>query len=150
MKKTLMALFMSAVIFSSCNGGETLDIDAQKAAETIADGIGVTNDQLMEAPAEVINEWYTFDDMVVDFTVYVSATGGTANEIAVVKSKDVKTAEEALIRRVENLKTRFKDYVPAEMVKLDNPVIVTKGDVAVMVIADDTAKAEKLIGEIFK
>ena len=141
---------MSAVIFSGCNGGAALDIDARKAAEAIAEGIGVTNDQLFLAPAEVIDEWYTFDDKVTGFAVYVSATGATANEVAVVKSQDVKTAEEALIRRVENLKARFKDYVPAEMLKLDNPVIITKGDVAVMVIADDAAKAEKLIAEALK
>jgi len=150
MKRILTALLMAAVLFSGCAGGAALDIDAGKAAETIANGIGVTNDELIKAPKEVIDEWYTFDDKVVDFTVYVSATGGTANEIAVVKSGDVKTAQAALERRVENLKTRFKDYVPAEMAKLNSPVIITKGDVAVMVIADDTKKAEKLIDEVLK
>jgi len=150
MKKILTALLALIMLAGCSGGGAALDIDTRRAAKTIADGIGVTNDQLMEAPKEVIDEWYTFDDKVTDFTVYVSATGGTANEIAVVKSTDASTAEASLERRVENLKTRFQDYVPAEMVKLESPVIVTKDGVAVMVLADDTAKAEKLINEVLR
>lgn len=150
MKKILTILLLILIAFSGCGGGGTVNVVPEEAAKTLAGGIKIPNDQLMEAPKEVIDEWYSFDEKVTAFTVYVSATGGTANEIAVVKSADIKTAEAALLKRVEDLKTRFKDYVPAEMAKLENPVVASKGDVAVLVLADDAASAQKMIDEILK
>lgn len=63
-------------------------------------------------------------------------TGGAlADEVSVWRVKDEKDAEtvkEAAETRVENQKVSFKDYVPAEMPKLEKAVITVNGDTVIL------------------
>ena len=78
---------------------------------------------------------------------YISS-GATAEEIAVFEAADKAAADrlyKAAQERVENQKTAFEDYVPAEMTKLGNPVLVKKGSFVVLCVADDAAAAKKIV-----
>ena len=44
----------------------------------------------------------------------------------------------------------FENYVPGEMTKINNPVLVTKGTTVVLVLADDTASVSDQINELLK
>ncbi len=107
-------------------------------------------DTLVEAEKNVAGEWYTLDESVTDFAIYISGSGATAEEIAVIKTGDIKTAEEAVRERVADLEFRFKDYIPAEMQKIQNPVIVAEGDVVVLILSDDSDAAQKAAEALFK
>lgn len=147
--KRLLILFMAAVLLSGCGGGAKTDIVPATAAETILSGVEF-RDALVEAQGDVAKEWYSFDSNVSDFAVYISGSGATAEEVAVIKSSDVKTAKATVEKRVDDLKFRFKDYVPAEMTKLGDPVIATKGDIVILVLADDSDNAQKVVDSIIK
>lgn len=147
--KRFIVVFMAAILLVGCSGGTQTDIEPAKAAETILNGVSF-RDELIEAEGDVAREWYSLDDKVKDFAIYVSGSGATAEEIAVIKSDDVKTAKATIEKRVADLEFRFKDYMPAEMTKINNPVIVTKGDLAVLVLCDDAEAARKVVDGLFK
>ena len=76
-------------------------------------------------------------------------TGGAlADEVSVWRVKDEKDAEtvkEAAETRVENQKVSFKDYVPAEMPKLEKAVITVNGDTVILCVSSDPDKAKEVI-----
>lgn len=152
MNRVLAVILLMILVLAGCSAGsgESVNIIPAEAAQTILNGVTISNDTLIEAPDEVVKEWYNLDDKVSDFKVYVSGTQGTASEIAVIKSSDIKTAQAAVEKRIDDLKFRFESYVPAEMPKLNGPVIVAKGDVVIMVLSNDSAKAKEVVDELFK
>ena len=74
--------------------------------------------------------------------------GSTAEEIAVFEAKSesyAKTIETKLApKRIENKKKDYENYMPAEMTKLKSPVIVRKGNVVAVCIADSVSEEEIL------
>lgn len=147
--KRLILLFLTAVLLTGCGGGTKTDIVPADAAKTIIDEVEF-RDTLVEAQGDVAKEWYALDDKVSEFAIYISGSGASAEEIAVIKSGDVKTARATIEKRVDDLKFRFKDYVPAEMTKLNDPVIQSKGDVVILVLANDSDNAQKVVDSILK
>jgi hypothetical protein len=61
-----------------------------------------------------------------------------------VKEKDI---ESALKTRIENQKTAFKDYVPAEMDKLNDPVLVVDSNYVFLCLTNNNSKAKEVIGK---
>ncbi|MBR2274733.1 MAG: DUF4358 domain-containing protein, partial [Lachnospiraceae bacterium] len=61
---------------------------------------------------------------------------------------DAKKAEEALKQRVEEQKEAFEDYVPKELTKLSEAVIVTKGTVVVLSVSDSPSEAKTILEEL--
>lgn len=77
----------------------------------------------------------------------------TAEEIAVFQASSsdaVENIKKAIDTRLEDLKLAFENYVPGEMTKINNPVLVTKGTTVVLVLADDTASVSDQINELLK
>ena len=50
-------------------------------------------------------------------------------------------------KRVEEQKTAFENYQPAEMKKLQDPLIKKQGVMVVLCVSDDTPAAEKAVKE---
>ena len=75
-----------------------------------------------------------------------------AEEIAVLKCKnadDVAQLEKILDERLDHLKTSFENYQPMELTKINNPVRVTKGNIAVLVLTDDP-NAQQTVEQLLK
>lgn len=149
MKRLLILFVTAAVLFAGCSNRGKTDIVPADAAEKILSEVDFL-DTLIEAQGDVAKEWYALDDKVSDFAIYVSGSGATAEEIAVIKSSDIETAKATVEKRLDDLKFRFKDYVPAEMTKLNDPVLASGGDVVILVLADDSDKAHKVVESILK
>ena len=78
---------------------------------------------------------------------YVS-TGATAEEIAVFSCTDDSAAqrvESALKQRVDSQKQSYVDYVPKEMTKLNDAVLIRRGNLVALCISNDSAAAKRLI-----
>lgn len=152
-KKLSALLLVAAVLFTGCQGrGTQVDLVPKDAAQTLLEEV-TFRDNLMIAEGDVANTYYNLNDTIADHAIYVSGSGATAEEIAVLKVKDkanLKAAQAIVEKRVENLKIQFEDYVPGEMVKLKNPVIVAKGDTVILVLADDSGQAATAVDSLFK
>ena len=139
---------------TACGGS---DSQPQKSAAEIADAIYSTQtfqDTLNAIDADMLGDYYRIDAAdLTDSKVYVSGSFSTAEEIAVFQASSsdaVETIKKAIDTRLEDLKLAFENYVPGEMTKINDPVLITKGTTVVLVLADDTAAVSDQVNELLK
>jgi hypothetical protein len=155
---------VSSVAMTSCgdSGDETADSGSATAVQGEATAKGAAEtadtlkseikfvDELNEISAEMVEKFYGISsDKYTDGKVYVGSGGATAEEIACFEAVDESAAAEiksACEARIESQIKQFEDYVPAELDKLNDPVLVTNGNFVYMCISDDNAKAKEIIG----
>ena len=124
--------------------------DTEKIGNRILKKIKFKDTLLKVADSMVISA-YKIDPAKISSAALYLGGGATAEEIAVFEAKDEKSAKELenilAKERIERKKLDFKNYIPAEMTKLNSPVIVRKGKVVVICIADkaDAKEIEKMI-----
>lgn len=143
------AALLSLSLMAGCSqaGGKitapTEDI-AQKLQESLS-----FEYPLNQLPEEAANRLYKLEgDLIEEQSVYVGTGGALADEVSVWRVKDEKDAEtvkEAAETRVENQKVSFKDYVSAEMPKLEKAVITVNGDTVILCVSSDPDKAKEVI-----
>lgn len=147
---SFLATACCAAVFLTGCGGQTAD--AGKIADDLKASL-TFQDEMMEIEKEVLANYYRVSDEDIEaFKVYKSATGATAEEIAVFTAASGKldTVKEAVEMRVEDLGISFEDYVPEEMVKINNAVVVTSGNTVALVVADDSAAAKSKLDSLLK
>jgi len=128
------------------------EISPAEAAAAIVEQVGF-EDALLPAEGDVAKGYYMLDDTVADYAVYVSGSGGSAAEVAVLRAAseaDAAHAEEIVRDRLESLKESFRNYQPGEMVKLEDAVVEVRGDMVYFVSSDDSAKAKEVIASFYK
>lgn len=139
---------------TACGGS---DSQPQKSAAEIADAIYSTQtfqDTLNAIDADMLGDYYRIDAAdLTDSKVYVSGSFSTAEEIAVFQASSsdaVENIKKAIDTRLEDLKLAFENYVPGEMTKINDPVLITKGTTVVLVLADDTDAVSDQVNELLK
>ena len=139
---------------TACGGS---DSQPQKSAAEIADAIYSTQtfqDTLNAIDADMLGDYYRIDAAdLTDSKVYVSGSFSTAEEIAVFQASSsdaVENIKKVIDTRLEDLKLAFENYVPGEMTKINDPVLITKGTTVVLVLADDTAAVSDQVNELLK
>lgn len=145
--KFLAIAAVFVILLAGC--GQKADIVPSEAAATLLEQV-TFRDTLVEAQGDVAKQYYQLDGNVSDFAIYISGSSATAEEIAVIKTSDLESGKKILEKRLDDLRFRFEDYVPAEIAKIDSPVIAAKQGVVVMVLADDVAQAQKAVDSLFK
>lgn len=166
----LAATVMTVAAFASCGDSSSTDADAssagnttavqteQKNAKDLTAIAGKLKDSLDDAVKATMTE-FTEDriekiigvksDLYTNAVCIVDASGASAHEIDCFEAKDENAAKEietALKARIENQKNAFKDYVPAEMDKLNSPVLVVDGNYVIMCLSNNNDKAKEIIG----
>ena len=139
---------------TACGGS---DSQPQKSAAEIADALYSTQtfqDTLNAIDSDMLGDYYRIDAAdLTDSKVYVSGSFSTAEEIAVFQASSsdaVENIKKAIDTRLEDLKLAFENYVPGEMTKINDPVLITKGTTVVLVLADDTAAVSDQVNELLK
>jgi hypothetical protein len=145
-RRILTALLICASLTAAGCGtrGEAKSYDPGEVAGAIMAEV-TFRDSLVEAVGDSAASFYRLDDTVDSYAIYISGSGATAEEVAVLKVKEGEAASSAkaiLEKRVADQVERYESYRPEEMTKLKDPVIITEGDVAVLVLADDRSQAE--------
>lgn len=145
-----LAIILALVV--GCSSQEDVkEVDVPKVAEQIVNRLDFKGN-LMLADGDVASSNYPgITGNVAEHAIYIDASGGTAEEVAVMRAAEGIDGSELLSlaeNRVAELKLRFENYNPEQMVKLSDPVIEQKGDIVVLVICDDPAGAETIVGEL--
>lgn len=151
---TVLAVILAlGTVLSGCGKQAAAEVDVSTVAQALKDGLAF-QDEMQELPDTRLESVYpTIDASTLSgFKIYKGASGATAEEIAVFEAKDadsVAAIEEAVAMRLEDLNLQFADYVPAEVKKITDAISTTSGNVVVLVIADDSAAAQKLLDKQF-
>ena len=146
---------------ASCGKKDEDDKGGDNSAKTTVENIDV------KAVADQLKNDISYEDSLIEFDadkiekimgvspeayksakVYVSSTGATPEEIACFEAnKDMADSIEAsLTIRLANQKSTFTDYKPEQAPKLDDAVLVVKGDYVFFSVSGDSAKAKEIIG----
>ena len=137
----------SANSAAAAQTNESVDVTA--VADKLKNGIEF-KDELAELDEAKIEKIIGISaDSYTKAKVYVSSSGGTAEEIDCFEAKDADSAKaisDTLTARVESQKKVFENYVPEEMTKLNDPVLVTNGNYVYLCLSNDNDKAKEIIG----
>ena len=136
---------------SSKASSAAMAVDVTKTADRLKNEIKY-DDKLAEPEAETIDILYSGlpQDKIKAKKIYVSSSGGTAEEIAAFEANDEETAkavETLLNARVETQKASFKNYVPEELKRLENAFVIRKGNCIYLSVSADPDKAKSIIEE---
>ena len=148
MKRILIFLLSILLILSlvSCSddSNKVSDASATDVALVVKESVTFVDD-MFEVSNEVATDFYNLPEGITDFKVFMSASGATAEEIAVFKCDSKETCEnvkKACEKRIEALTDKFEDYIPEEMAKINNAVIQEKNGFVMFICADSTDSAE--------
>ena len=164
---SVLTLTASAVLYGCGGGGDTKSSatkSTSQAASTSSKASSATaavdvtkvadrhNDKLAEPEAETIDILYPGlpQDKIKAKKIYVSSSGGTAEEIAAFEANDeetAKTVETLLNSRIETQKASFENYVPEELKRLENAFVIRKGNYIYLSVSADPDKAKSIIEE---
>lgn len=154
MKKILkltMILTFAVILLAGCSGADNKVIDTVALADDLYSGV-TWKDQLGEIDLNKALTLYGISsDAVVSGKVYMG-TNATAEEIAVLEAASadqVTVLKDGVEARVEAQLASFQSYNAAEVPKLENPVIVTKGNYVILCICDNNTEAQEIIDACF-
>lgn len=146
-KKSLMITLVGTFViasFTGCKKAENKEIDIKVVSDKLLNEI-TYEDELSEVEYDLV---YTMDDIKVNNSIVYVGSGATAEEIAVIECESKEEAKKALAvlnERVEEQKESFKDYVPKELEKLDDAVVMQKGNSVILSISNESQKAKDII-----
>jgi hypothetical protein len=153
MKKYLhliLAAVAACIIFAAC---ATADSSAMPDAQTIADALlnqSIFDETLSPLPEDEISYYVTMEEGVTGL-MYLS-DGSTAEEVAVFQAPDKNTAAKMLTNVEEYLsaqKSSFADYLPEEAKRIDDAVLIQKGNCVVLCVSGQSDAAKRVIEDVF-
>ncbi|MDO4966165.1 MAG: DUF4358 domain-containing protein [Lachnospiraceae bacterium] len=128
---------------------EEKEVNVKELADKLLNDI-TYQDQLGELDMDTASTFYTFDGVEVEEAYFFESSGATAEEIVVIKCKDSDSAakaKEMFKVRVSDQIDSYTDYVPEEVTKLNDAVIITSNNIAVLSVSNDSSKAKSIIEE---
>lgn len=109
---------------------------------------GVFDTELIALEQTQIEAVYIHPDyaqIVEEAMVYITQDT-SINELAVFKGKS--EVKELCLERVEELRKEAVNYFPNELTKVDDYLLVQKGDVYILVIGQDISQVEQIIDSL--
>lgn len=150
--KGIIIIGTSFVLLVSCGKKEVeLNVDdlAKKLATEITykDELNVLDDDMFETIYSRVDK-----ESIKEVCVYANS-GASAEQVAVIEAKDDGSATEIKNQLGDNLQEQIeanKDYLPAEVPKLEKPVLMQEGKYVILCVSDENEKAESIVKEIQK
>ena len=166
MKHRKLIAFLSVIaagmiLMAGCGDGDRNDngggngaakLDGAALADKLVSDVSF-EDQLSKVDDDTALMLYGLTaDQIASANVYVGS-GATAEEVAVIEGVDedsAKVIEEQVRARVQSQLDDYKDYIPEEVPKLENPVIKKDGNFVILCVSGDNDTAESVIKEMMK
>lgn len=152
MKKTIITLICTVMCVLCAACGSVKELDASTAASQLMSA-GIFTENLSEVKQSVAQKRISAsEDNIAECTAY-SGTRAVVDEIMIIKATSAEAAEaveDAFLSHIEAQKEVYADYNADEMPKLEDAFTAVYGDYAVMVISNDSAKAQDIIKQNLK
>ena len=156
MKKFLALIISLALLCALCACGGSKEAETSFEPADLSAKLldsGCFTDIMSEMDVSVAMDIYGADAALIDKASIYMGTGATAEEIAVLKAKDSNGAKallDAMNTRVEAQIEAYKNYVPAEVPKLEDASVSQSGVYVVYVTSADSATSQKIIEEFMR
>jgi hypothetical protein len=146
---TWFLLLLATAVCLTCCGDK--DVDIGPLAQALAEKIQA-EDELVGVTDTVIADLYGEIGGVEAIAVYVSGSGATASELTLIKVRDASClddAKAAVEQRINGLRRNFENYVPSEVFRIDNALVLTRDRYLLFCISDDNADLETRFNNAF-
>lgn len=150
MKQTVIScwILILCLTLAACGGpkGQT-DFDPEHDVETILNS-SAFSEILAKIDQDTACALYGIDETSVRCSAVYGSTGASAEELAIFTFEDgegVDAALSAFRLRVEDRTEEMRDYLPAELPKLDGAVVERRGNSVLLVIAADYGPIEDFL-----
>lgn len=144
--KLVAACLAMGTLLSAC-GGSSVKIDEASLAKSLVEDITYT-EELTELSADDISNYITVEDDVE--SIMYMGSGATSEEVAIFTAKDeetAKTMESNAKAFLADQKTSFEDYLPDEATRIDEAIVVRKGNYVVLCVSGESDKAKEIINK---
>lgn len=148
---SLLSILAAALLAAGCAAKE-ISLDTAAAADAIQEAVTFQDTLSPLADSRFDTLYAVQEGDVVSRKVYIGSNA-TAEEIAVIEAKDAAAAErvkKAAEQRIADQKEGFENYQPAEMVKLNAPVLEVRGRYVFLVVCDKPEEARSAIDRLTK
>lgn len=157
MRQLRLGIYLLAfvLLLSGCGGGGQQSVQEEADAKTVAGYVveQVPFDDDIEAidDALVLTIYGISQQDVTSYSLYASS-GATASEVAVFVCTDAdaaKRVQQAAEERVQRQLESFETYIPAELPKLQDPLLVQSGNTVALCVSghnDEASEALKHFG----
>jgi len=143
----LIAVLALAMLTACDRGGSDKQPDVAALAESIVKEV-ITEETIALSDTTLARQYTALDPAAVsEYSVYVCSSGASAQEVALFKAADSKGAaaiKTAIEARLALQVSRFENYIPAEMSKIDNAVVAEKNGYVLLAVCEDPDRAEEL------
>lgn len=155
--KSVITIFVCTItlaVLSGCSGKQVTQ--GNPSAIEIGEQIGHTTnlEEMKERDNNKLQKLYNINiDEVESFVLYTAPTNIKADEIAVIKVKDIKNVDnmkEKILNRIEKKSKSFKDYLPEEYFLIEKHVLKTKDNYILLAISKDSDEIEKTFDKALK
>lgn len=139
-------LFFSMILLVGCQSIKS-DIDINDLMNNIKSEVKFEDD-LAELDRETIGGRYQIDESIT--AIVQAGSGATAEEIAIFRAPDkarTKKLEKLIKNYIAETKKSFEHYIPEEVKRLDDAVMMVKENYVILVVSAD-AEAQKKINEL--
>lgn len=137
-------------LFVSC-GKKEIELNVDSLAKKLATEI-TYKDELNVMDDDMFDTIYAgVDKESIKKSCVYANSGASAEQVAVIEAKDDSSAIEIKNQLGDNLQDQIednKDYLPAEVPKLEKPVLKQEGKYVILCVSDDNEKAESIIKEM--
>ena len=154
MKKLLCAFFCTALLLlTSCGGDSQKTMDMTAFSESVLSSVEY-DDELISLSDKVAGNYYDLEiDGLEGYVIFVSSTSATTNELAVFHCADssaLEATKSAVEARMKDQREAYENYIPDELLRLDNALVKTSGNYLLFSVSDDNETVEKLFDEALK
>lgn len=121
------------------------DAKAKELAQALVDG-GIFEGEMAEVDGAIAQDKYKLDDSVTCITAYRNASMNP-EEITILKSSDSK--DSLIDAYLDMQKTSYDSYMPEQVKKIEHAIRKTSGEYTVVIVCNDTDKAEAILKDYF-
>ena len=148
----LIIVVIIGVIYFLNNKKEDVKINIEELSSKIIES-GAFEDTLEKVDSTMTINNYNFMESQIKEILSYQGSGATSEEIVIIQVKeksDIKTIKEKINIRLEERKEAFASYLPKEVYKIENNVLMVKGDYVILSISNDTKKVSDVINKYIK
>lgn len=154
MKKLLCVLLSTVLLLlAGCGGDSEKTMDMTAFSESVLSSVEY-DDELISLSDKVAGNYYDLEiDGLEGYVIFVSSTSATTNELAVFHCADssaLEAAKSAVEARMKDQREAYENYIPDELLRLDNALVKTSGNYLLFSVSDDNETVEKLFDEALK
>ena len=119
--------------------------------EDLASKIAETNafeDKLEKVDSEMIMENYNFSSDEIEKLVSYQGSGASSEEIVILQVKDkskLDSVKEKINTRLQERKEAFESYLPKEVGKIENNILIVKGNYVILCISNDNKQVNNIL-----